>query len=176
MCRRCSTESEVALANSFAYLCARLMGAYVVATCDACAQEIAPPEEDSDLYVCLNGLIPGIVEKACRVEEERENPPTPEGWRAGGVVRRASNGGLTVETDVSQQLEVGYEEIVCVYDLVTCGATFESLRYMFEARQPSENAVTPAIFERRHAFPAVLAWRYPKPRVSVRGFTKGVYA
>ena len=154
------------------------VGTYIVATgyVDAGVQEIATPEEDSDLYVCLGALIPGIVEKACCVEEEREDPPTPEGWRAGGVARHAANGGLAVATDVAQQVEVGHEEMVCVYDLVTCGAAFESFRYVLDARQPSANAVAPELFERRHVFPALLAWRYPKPRVSVRDFTKNVYA
>ena len=47
------------------------------------------------LYVSVAGLVPGIVEKACRVDEEREDPPTHEGWLAGGVVRRVAGRGLT---------------------------------------------------------------------------------
>ena len=92
-------------------------------------------------------------------------------------MRRTANGGLAVATDALEPVaEVGHGEIVCVYDLVTCGATFESFRYVLDARQPSANAVAPELFERRHVFPAVMAWPYPEPRVSVRDFTKNVYA
>jgi hypothetical protein len=153
-------------------------GKYIVAfgCVPASATEIATTNEDSDLYVSLGGLVPGIVEKVCRVAEEREDPPSPEGWRAGGVVRRSVGGGLRVAGDTDEPSAMaGHEQIVCVYDLVTCGATFESLRYVLDARQPPNDALTAGLFERRHGFPAALKWRQQTDRTRVPEFTKGVY-
>ena len=153
-------------------------GAYIVAAGRATASTTETPatREESDLYVSLGGIVPGIVEKACRVEEEREDPPSPEGWRAGGVVRRAASGGLVVAVEMEEMAAVlGHEQIVCVYDLVSCGATFDSLRYVLDARHPPRDAATTGLFERRHGFPAALTWRLQTARSGVREFTKGVY-
>ena len=151
-------------------------GEYIVATGRvlAAAVEPAATPEESDLYVSLAGLIPGILEKACQVDEQREDPPTPEGWRAGGVVRRAAGKGVAAVKG-EEAVAHGHEEIVCVYDLVTRGAAFDSLRYVLDARQPPLNAMSVERFERRYAFPAALAWRRQKTRVGVREFTRDVY-
>ena len=151
-------------------------GEYIVATgrvAAGAAETVAP--EESDFYASLADVVPGIVQKACQVEEEREDPPTPEGWRAGGVVRRAAGGGLAAMEAEESTAVPGHEQIVCVYDLIACGAAFDSLRYVLDARQPPLNAASVERFERRYSFPAALAWRFQKARVSVREFTRDVY-
>ena len=165
-----------------AHVCAPLPtgepGEYIVVTghVTANAVETASSPEENDLYVSVAGLVPGIIEKACRVDEEREDPPTPEGWRAGGVVRRAARGGLTAATEPEDaEVTPGHEQIVCVYDVLTRGATFDSLRYVLDARQNPMNATTPELFQRRHAFPAVPIWRLQKPNTALREFMRGVY-
>ena len=152
-------------------------GEYIVTTGRVKSDAVAavPLPEESDLYVSLAGLVPGIVEKACRVDEEREDPPTPEGWRAGGVIRRAAGRGLTAMEAEESAAAHGHEQVVCVYDLVTCDAAFDSLRYVLDARQPPLDAASAERFEQRHAFPASLAWRLQKSRVGVREFTRDVY-
>ena len=122
--------------------------------------------EDSGLYVPLGDIVPEIVEKACRMYADGENLPTPEAGHAGGVVCGAAGGGLTIAADPEECAAVlDHEQIVCVYDLVPCGAAFDRLRYVLDARQQPLFAEMSELFERRPAFPAALAWRIHKPRV-----------
>ena len=140
------------------------------------ADETVITPEGNDLYFSVAGLVKGIMEKACRVDAERGDPPTPEGWRTGGVMRRTTGGGLTTTAKADEAAAAfGRKQIVCVYDLVTCGAAFDSLRYVIDARQPPLNTATPERFERRYTFPAMLTWRPQTSRVGVREFTGGVY-
>ena len=153
-------------------------GEYIVATGWATAPEaecdLIP--EESDLYYSLAGFIPGLLEKACRVDGEHEDSATPDGWHTGGVVRRSAEGGLTAVAGAEESTAAfGHEHIVCVYDLVACGAEWDSLRYVIDARQLPLSTMTPDCFERRHGFPAAVLWRPQKPRARLREFTRGVY-
>lgn len=137
-------------------------------------ERLGAEEDDEGLYVSPASLVPGIVEKACRVDEEKEDPPTPEGWRAGGTVRRTTGNVLAIAAEPIEAASEG--DIMCVYDLVTRGAAFSSLRYVTDARQPPLDGLDASAFERRFAFPATACWRAHEKRTCVREFTRGVYS
>ena len=142
--------------------------------------EIENTPENDDTY-CSHGslarLIPQIIKKACYAAEQSDEPATPEGWRAGGLVNRDAGRALEaiVHSEASMELQ-GRVHIICAYDLVTCGAAFDSLRYVIDARQPPGEVPSVEIFQRQHNFPPVLTWQMQKPRTAVREFTRDVYA
>ena len=79
-------------------------------------------------------------------------------WRTGGSVR-ANNAG---------------QGILCVYDLVKCGTSFEDLRFVLDARYDA-GGVSVETFERRNDFPALLVFSEIGRRHEIEDFTNGVY-
>ena len=68
-------------------------------------------------------------------------------------------------------------DVVVAYDMVTRDAALDSLRYVFDARQPPFSDLEADAFEEQFAFPPTVCWvRGGWARKSVRGFTAGVYS
>ena len=130
--------------------------------------------DGNDFYVSLAMLLPGIVEKAYAVDEDRRVPPSPEQWKSGGLVRR-KKGKLTSVTESEDAPDALDEQIICAYDLVSCGAAYHDLRYIHDARQGSMKQVTSAEFEQRYGLPATLVFFEQQPRGTVGGFTRDVF-
>jgi len=127
-------------------------GEYVVVEGRALEDKIAVGDMENDLYVSMIGeLVEMILGKIRGAAEE-------DTWRTGGSVRTKGAG----------------QGILCVYDLVKCGSSFEDLRFVLDARYDA-GGVSVETFERRNRFPALLIFTEIESRHKIDDFTAGVY-
>jgi len=133
-------------------------------------------EEDSDTYIAMSNIIPNILDKAFLAERRRRVSLSPDGWKAGGMVRRTAGSNNTIIENDSEVLNTAGGKIICVFDLVACGTAFKNLRYVNDARQMPFNGLGVNTFERRFCFPVAISWEMRRKRVNVEGFTRGVYS
>ena len=119
----------------------------------ALQDKIAIGDKEDDLYVnMIEELVELILGKSCDAANEDDK------WKAGGSVRVKNVG----------------RGILCVYDLVKCGSSFDELRWVSDARHSVHNVST-EYFERRYSFPALLSFSDFGPRHKVEDFSSGVY-
>ena len=125
-------------------------GKYMVIEGRALQNKVTVADQENDLYVSMVG---GLVETILGEIRDVAHDNT---WRTGGSVRAKSTG------------------LLCVYDLVKCGSSFDDLRFVLDARYDA-GGLSVETFERRHHFPALLIFSEVGPRQKIKDFTAGVY-
>ena len=112
-------------------------------------------DNEDDMYVPLLGDFVDLI-----MNKDREDTTSDKSkpWRMGGCIKTKER------------------SILCVYDLLTCEAGFDSLHWVLDARQsPHNQHVSIEIFEKRYAFPALVTFPYICQRQRLEDFTSGVY-
>ena len=127
-------------------------GQYVVVEGRALQDKLTVGDKMNDLYVSMIGELVAMILNKIRDVTEQDT------WRTGGTVRVTSGG----------------QGMLCVYDLMKCGSSFDDLRFVLDARYDA-GGVSVETFERRYHFPALLVFSDFGPRCKIESFTAGVY-
>jgi len=127
-------------------------GEYVVIEGRALQDKLTVGDKENDLYVgMISELVEMILNKIRDASEE-------ETWRMGGSVRVANGG----------------QGILCVYDLMECGSSFDDLRFVLDARCDA-GGLSVETFERRYHFPALVVFSDLGHRRKIENFIAGAY-
>lgn len=127
-------------------------------------------ENNSDLYRTVSNIIPSMLAKSMLAGGN-----TSCGWMGGGFVLQGNGSkGLDVQCNPTRVPRTG--TLYSAFDLISCSATTDDLKYVYDIRQPPLNNSPVQPLERRAGFPVALAWQLPKNREgTVKGFVHGVY-
>jgi len=128
-------------------------GEYIVIEGRALQDKVAVGYNDDDLYVNMIGELVELILRKIRDTTSEDDP-----WITGGPLRTKNAG----------------QGILCVYDLVKCGSSFDELRWVLDARHAACN-LSVATFERRYGLPALIGFSDISLRHKVEDFTLGVY-